>query len=471
MSVIHQVAGTDCEVRLNILFFHGLNGHHQETWTCPGKEKVFWPSWLAEDAPGVRVSSVEYDASPTRWRSDGMTLTDRAANVASQIAVDATYCDAPLALIGHSLGGNVIKAIIRHLKDHRSTNPRYDLLLKRIRLVVFLGTPHTGATIHRKIPIFIQKLLRFTKTVDELDLDSPILRDLTSWYRSNILPDSKHMVFVEAKPTVGGALIVSPSSADPGIPNVTPIPVDSNHSSICKPNDRSGEVYKLILDAIQTVMADQLPEILQDPPSILSSPAEKTQRRRRGVDMRIEAHRKSLMDAGDERPFTILLCGPTIKESDLSPAAQLCSKIKNLLESDGFQVVIGQSQGMTDSRLGDESNTLGRELNFIGNSCNAVVVIASGAAGWSELGLFGWHMASNKSIRAKGVDIVVIADSADAVGHNFLASGPVAYGEAVGRADITSLQTYNPETVLHRMRARRSMYVMDRRGRPKRGAA
>jgi hypothetical protein len=142
-----------------------------------------------------------------------------------------------------------------------------------------------------------------------------------------------------------------------------------------------------------------------------------------------------------------------------------------MLAADGFDVVYGQSRGLDNPRLGTNENSLGRELDFIGSSCNAVIVVASGASSWSELGLFGWHMASSKSIREKGIDVVVLADENEVDSRAFLMSGPLAYGDAVGRADIGSLDSFDPEAILQRLRGRRSMYVMDRRGRPKRSAA
>lgn len=471
MSAIHVIPGDHSSVRLNVLLFHGLGGHHKDTWTCAGKDGAFWPSWLSEDVPGLRVALIEYDAAATRSKSSGMTIADRAANLASQITADGAYVDQPYALIGHSLGGNIIKALIRHLSDHKSANPRYLRLLSNIRLVAFLGTPNYGSIAQRKVPKFLQKLARYTPLVSELDADAPMLRDLSQWYRSNIPKSAKHIVFVEAQPMAGVMKIVSPSSSDPGLPDVIPIPVDADHISICKPSDRNSEVYRVILDQIRELLSSNLPTLLQDPSSVTGGLASRTERRRRGINSRFDSHRQSLMEAGEQRPFTILLCGPSASQGAPSAGAELCAAIGVSLSNDGFDVVYGQASGISDRRLGENENTIGRELDFIGTNCNAVIVIATEASGWSELALFGWYMASDKKVRDKGIDIVVIADQEKVDSKEFIGRGPIAYGEAVGRADIVSLSTYDPDLVLQRMRARRSMYVMDRRGRPKRTAA
>jgi len=392
-------------------------------------------------------------------------------NIASQLAATEVYAATPIALIGHSLGGNVIKAVVRHLHDHQSKNPRYKAILSNIRLVVFLGTPHTGSSFSKLFPRFLRKIFRPTLVAEELNADSPVLRDLGLWYRSNMPKAANHVVLVENKPAVGSVAIVSPSSSDPGLPDALPIPIDADHVGIAKPANRGSEIYKIILDRVKAVLAESLPPILQGPGDTASNSLERTARRRRGgLSSRVDSHRKSLLESAEQRAFTVLLCGPPSPDPE-SHAATLCARIGDLLTANGFDVVYGQSSGTTNERLGGEGNTLGRELDFIGSKCNAVIIIASGASGWAELGLFGWHLACDRTAREKGVDIVVIADETQIDFPDFLCGGPIRYSEGVGRADIVSLAAYNPEAVLSRMQARRTMYVMDRRGRPRTSAA
>lgn len=466
MSMLHDIEGGSGNEQLRIILFHGLNGHYTKTWASSDRNEDFWPNWLLADAPGTRITTVEYDASPSKWISPGMSIDDRAANIAAQLAISEDYHDKPIALIGHSLGGNIIKALIRYLSTHHSTNTRYTSLLNNIRLVVFLGTPHFGSRVQRLLPSPLQKILRYTPLISELDAETPTLRTLNSWYRLNAPEAAKHLVLVEARPTASFITVVSPSSSDPGLSNVVPIPVDATHKEISKPSDRKSEIYRVILDAVRDALADDLTPVLQDPVALGRDPVERTYRRRQGISSRFEAHRKSLLEAAEQRPFTILLCGPP-DTSPPAPAAELCTRIGNLLIEDGFDVVFGQARGIANSRLGKNDNLLGRELDFIAAQCNAVIVVASGASGWTEVGLFGWHVASDRATREKGIDIVVLANEIEVDSSQFLREGPIAYADAAGRADIVSMQGYDPTAILQRMRARRSMYVMDRRGRPK----
>ena len=55
------------------------------------------------------------------------------------------------------------------------------------------------------------------------------------------------------KQAVAGFVVVSETSADPGLQGVVPIPVDENHVSICKPDSRE----KLVYSRIRKFVADR----------------------------------------------------------------------------------------------------------------------------------------------------------------------------------------------------------------------
>jgi hypothetical protein len=77
----------------------------------------------------------------------------------------------------------------------------------------------------------------------DLASDDAGLRQLGTWYRNWATSHGvRHLAFFEKRPTAG-RLIVPESSADPGLPAVTPIGVDADHIRICKPVDREDLVY------------------------------------------------------------------------------------------------------------------------------------------------------------------------------------------------------------------------------------
>jgi hypothetical protein len=74
------------------------------------------------------------------------------------------------------------------------------------------------------------------------------LRDLNLWYRNAVSGGTlkiENLVLYEKRLT-NGLLVVNPTSADPGIPGVIPIPIDADHISICKPISKSALQYKLV---------------------------------------------------------------------------------------------------------------------------------------------------------------------------------------------------------------------------------
>jgi hypothetical protein len=85
-------------------------------------------------------------------------------------------------------------------------------------------------------------------------------------------------------------------------------------------------------------------------------------------------------------PFVVFLCGPTLK--DLSkPPAQVREKIKTILEQKGFEVVLGEDDGLEEARLKLGLNAQDNELEFVKRKCNAVIVIAASVGSFCELGL------------------------------------------------------------------------------------
>jgi pimeloyl-ACP methyl ester carboxylesterase len=68
-----------------------------------------WLGWLAKDIKGLAVWSVGYETPISRWRGSAMHLTDRATNILARLLAEPALREGSLILIGHSLGGLVIK--------------------------------------------------------------------------------------------------------------------------------------------------------------------------------------------------------------------------------------------------------------------------------------------------------------------------------------------------------------------------
>ena len=98
-------------------FLPGLGGDARGTWSAGTGDGVFWPVWLAQDIKGLSVYSVGYEAPVSGWHSSEMELADRATNVLNKLLVNTDLGTGKLILVGHSLGGLVIKQVLRKAAD------------------------------------------------------------------------------------------------------------------------------------------------------------------------------------------------------------------------------------------------------------------------------------------------------------------------------------------------------------------
>jgi hypothetical protein len=152
-----------------------------------------------------------------------------------------------VVFVTHSLGGLLVKQVLRHARDYGDV--RWRSVVKRTRGVVFLSTPHSGSDIANWVK-HLGFVLRNTVSIKELEAHDPRLRELNIWYRNNVgALGIRTEVYCEKIP-MHGFLVVDETSADPGIAGVVPIPMDDDHVSICKPPNKNAHVYKRVRRAI-----------------------------------------------------------------------------------------------------------------------------------------------------------------------------------------------------------------------------
>ncbi|WP_063748442.1 esterase/lipase family protein [Fischerella sp. PCC 9605] len=229
----------------DVIFVHGLMGHPRETWHPTGKndDNNFWPAWLGEELPDVGIWSLGYEVEAFAWKGNTMPLVDRATNT---LALLDTYeiGDRPLIFITHSMGGLLVKQMLRHAYDFG--NPRWKAIVEQTKGIVFLSTPHSGSDLANWIN-YIGGILRTTVSVDELEAHHSRLRELNLLYRNHErLSQIPMEVYSEKQKTYGKILVVNETSADPGIRGVIPIPMDNDHISICRPESKDSPVYRRV---------------------------------------------------------------------------------------------------------------------------------------------------------------------------------------------------------------------------------
>lgn len=242
MSEIIQISGCKNPERIgDVIFVHGLGGDARNTWhpENSGTGDQFWPAWLGQDLPDVGVWSLQYEVEPYAWKGSTMPLTDRATNVLALLEAHGLGSH-PIVFIAHSLGGLLVKQMLRHAQEFNTLE--WTAIVQQIKGIIFLSTPHSGSDLASWIS-YLRTILPSSVSVEELRANDPRLRNLNLWYRNNVQGlGISTQIYCETQKT-RGILVVNETSADPGIPGVIPVPMDTDHISICKPKSKSNLLY------------------------------------------------------------------------------------------------------------------------------------------------------------------------------------------------------------------------------------
>lgn len=212
----------------DIIFVHGLGGDPKATW---GFDQSYgWDTWLKANRPDLNVWSIQYRVEPSEWRGGAMPLSDRALNLLALLDNQALG-SRPLVFVAHSMGGLLVKEMLRHAL---TVTARFRHVVERTKAIIFFSTPHTGSSL-ADIAIFFGFFVRESAATTELAAQQPRLRDLNLWFRNNFSSlGIDCCIFYETQDTLG-VRVVNEASADPGIASVSPIPIDANHSNIARP--------------------------------------------------------------------------------------------------------------------------------------------------------------------------------------------------------------------------------------------
>lgn len=245
---------------LDVVFLHGLDGDPEKTWS-QGSPERFWPAWIADDLPNVRVLSVGYDAASTKWkRGTSARLSELGVTVLTSLR-QWNVGSRPVCFVTHSLGGLLAKKMLLQAAYHR---PEYAEISDRTRAVVFLATPHDGAAIARFAHVY--GLLRPAPLlVDLVDNSVALLElhhDYNNWVarRDDAAAAVTHRVFHETEPPwmlrwTTGECVVPRASADPRLVGVSSVAVPgASHSGICKPRDREDIVYQEVKGLLEGLL-------------------------------------------------------------------------------------------------------------------------------------------------------------------------------------------------------------------------
>lgn len=270
----------------DVIFIHGLSGDPKETWTSPvavDPSNAYWPAWVSHDVSVANVYALGYPADAfASWLVESMSLYERAKAVLEHLA-GLGLGSRPIAIVAHSLGGLLAKQILR--TGLEADDEDWLGVASSIKLVLFLSTPHSGSSVASALTFVMPKLA--SKYSVALQAGSALLDELNASYKSAAQKQQIQTVAYYETFRTKAVLVVSKESANPGVSGVNPIPIDADHSSICKPVNRESPIYISVLRKLRKFAescpaAASTPSIGNDKPFVFDSAdyLEKTRDRR-----------------------------------------------------------------------------------------------------------------------------------------------------------------------------------------------
>ena len=242
---------------VDFVFVHGLGGGSRSTWSQTDEIESFWPQeWLHREGTleNARCHSFGYNADWTDKKNSAFDVHDFGKALLQALADSPDLRnrqDCPIVLIGHSMGGLVIKwAFMLTQQD-----PAFKDLKRRIQTLFFLGTPHRGADLAK----FLNNVLHITYGpnlyVGDLQETSKSLQHLNEEFR-HCVEGLQLYSFYETREIdviIGSKLVVPKHSAILDYANEMSAPLlDTDHRGMTKYGSREDPNYLAVRNALIT---------------------------------------------------------------------------------------------------------------------------------------------------------------------------------------------------------------------------
>jgi hypothetical protein len=238
-----------------------------------GRPVTVWPAdWLPSDmapAGGMRLLSLSFRSRYSDWEGTTQGL-DALADGLLEKLTSAGVGARPCVLVGHSMGGVLIKLMLLRA----SQEPRHEQLASSLRGAVFYSCPHFGSAL---AAYGAWRVLRLAPGVTALKPGTPSLESLNDHLRrlhKRAQGPVRVLSFLEGAPTTlaelpvpglkGRAIaaeIVAAESAYPGFGDLVVLP-QCDHIDACKPRDREEANYKRTLELIQAAAREAAAQLM-----------------------------------------------------------------------------------------------------------------------------------------------------------------------------------------------------------------
>lgn len=225
------------EPLVDFVLVHGLGGGSRKTWSRTSSITHYWPQeWLPKDPAfkNVRVHSFGYDSDWAKGKDNCLNIHHFGKSLLGELSTSPYLGDAntPIVLIGHSMGGLVIKKA--HVLARQGA--AYETLTQRFHTIYFLATPHRGSDSAKILNNILHIAYSSRAYVADLERGSGALQSINDEFRNYSANIDLWSFYETQKLKIGllSTLIVDPDSATLGYPEEKQMPMNADHRSICK---------------------------------------------------------------------------------------------------------------------------------------------------------------------------------------------------------------------------------------------
>ncbi len=240
MPALHPQNETGIDTSIGIVFVHGIDGHHRDTWTSV-ESGVCWIDWLSGEIENARIFSFEHSSSKTDIQNL-FSLDEIAIHLARRIE-DYPRIDTWI-FIAHSLGGLIAKRAFLILGSKSPQNSHF----------VFFATPHLGSRFYF-LSGFVRSFFHREHIVQTLIADEKHLANLNAGFLASAPKRQVRTLSYHENRRMFGLEIVSRRSTIIGGPYSETIPILGTHTSICKFNSPADTVYSDVIRFVREIIS------------------------------------------------------------------------------------------------------------------------------------------------------------------------------------------------------------------------
>ncbi|KAI5921828.1 hypothetical protein F4810DRAFT_712067 [Camillea tinctor] len=250
------------EPLIDLIFVHGLRGGSIKTWRKGTEPHSFWPqSWLPLERGfhNVNIHTFGYDSDWASTKSSILNVHDFGQSLLEEMRNSPHLREngnKPIILVGHSMGGLVIKKAFILSKNV----PEFG---ERIKCIFFIATPHRGsdyAGILNNI-LKISGVLSSRQYITDLTIGSTSAQLINEEF-SRLAHDLPIFSFYETL-AMGPGLIVQKHSAILGFKNERVQYINADHRTICKFDSPDDPGYITLKNALTSAIENILKKVFQ----------------------------------------------------------------------------------------------------------------------------------------------------------------------------------------------------------------